>query len=264
MKKIADWFKKADWGYLALAFILSAAGILLLFYPTDSLKTISYIIGISACLVGIFLAIHTLSKNNRGLGFALTMICAVLTIVCGLMQLIFPDRMFDIFSSFIALFLIIDASFKLQTVIWAKRLQHKFWWAKLPLCVLVIMGGFLSIKLHDLSVQNIAILLGLTLFFDGVLNLFAFFSPRYTPVPNKDSFAFKKGDLPSPCPEKSAPKRSRRAEKKAAKNPNMMPSGEDTTSSAAVPQDEALTEPAPQTPSQESESEPSATDGESL
>ena len=223
MRKVFAFLKKVDWGYLALALILGCAGIMLLIYPTDSLTTISYVIGVSTCFVGVLLTIHTLAKTKRGLAFTLTIIGAVLTVVCGLMQLIFPDRMFEVFSSFISLFLIIDASFKIQTVIWAKRLKRPLWWCKLPVCVLVIMGGFLSIQLDDLSPKRIAFLLGVTLFADGLLNLMAFFSPRYAPVVNREAYSIKKSDLPEPSPDKSAPKRSRRAEKRAAKHPNMMP-----------------------------------------
>ena len=73
--------KKFRFGYLLLAILLCASGLLIIFYPNESMTTVSYIIGFVALVGGIVQVIKILANRRRGAGFAFSIITACVTII---------------------------------------------------------------------------------------------------------------------------------------------------------------------------------------
>ena len=148
--------KNFKWGYLLISLILSLAGLCFIIYPNQSMKTGSYVIACAALIVGIILVIKVLANRKRSLSFAISVISSVLTITCGVVALIIPEEVFKLYPMFIGLFILIDGSFKLQTVINAKRYKLRMWWFLLIFALITIIGGFLIIRLRiDETVKHV-------------------------------------------------------------------------------------------------------------
>lgn len=170
--------KKFRWGYLLISFILCGVGLCFIIYPNDSIKIGSYIIAGAAMLVGIILAIKVLADRKRDFSFATSLFSAVLTVACGVVALIIPNEIFKLYPMLIGLFIILDGSFKLQTVINAKRYQIKLWWLLLLFAVISIIGGFFVIRLRvdiDLSYRIFSMILGGSLCSCGIQNFLSLF-----------------------------------------------------------------------------------------
>ena len=108
----------------------------------------------------------------------MSVICSVLTITCGVVALIIPEQVFKLYPMFIGLFIVIDGSFKLQTVINAKRYKLNMWWFLLIFAIITIIGGFLTIRLRvDTDINSVAFseIMGITLFASGLENFFSLF-----------------------------------------------------------------------------------------
>ena len=140
--------KKFRFGYLVLAILLCACGLLIIIYPNESMTTVSYIIGAVTLIGGIVQVIKILADRRRGAGFAFAIITATVTIICAIMALIFPDIVMTVYPMIIGLFIIIDGAFKLQTVVNSKRYNMKMWWFLLIISCLTIFGGFLCIRVR--------------------------------------------------------------------------------------------------------------------
>lgn len=170
--------KKFRWGYLLISLILCAVGLCFIIYPNDSIKIGSYIIAGAAMLVGIILAIKVLADRKRDFTFATSIFSAVLTVACGVVALIIPNEIFKLYPMLIGLFIILDGSFKIQTVINAKRYQINMWWLLLLFAVLSIVGGFFVIRLRvdlDLSYRFFSIIMGGALCSCGMQNFLSLF-----------------------------------------------------------------------------------------
>ena len=170
--------KKFRFGYLLLAILLCACGALIITYPNESMTTVCYIIGFVALIGGIIQVVKILADRKRGAGFAFSIITAAVTIICAVVALVFPDAIMAIYPMFIGLFIIIDGSFKLQTVINSKRYKMKMWWFLLILSCLSILGGFLCIRVRLVPEENFSIfsfMLGASLFICGLQNFFSLF-----------------------------------------------------------------------------------------
>ena len=169
--------KNFRWGYLLIACLLSICGLCVIVYPTESFKTVSYIISMGTSLAGIILLIKILSERARGFKFALSVILSCLVLICGLVSIFMPERIMELYPMFIGLLIIIDGSFKLQTVINAKRYKLKMWWLLLFLAVATIIGGFLTVRLRVdyTQLRLFSLILGASLFLCGVQNFFSLF-----------------------------------------------------------------------------------------
>ena len=170
--------KKFRWGYLLISLVLCAVGLCFILFPNHSIKIGSYIIAAAAILVGLILAIKVLADRQRGFSFATSMFSAILTIACGVVALIIPNEIFKLYPMLIGLFIILDGSFKLQTVINAKRYKIKCWWLLLIFAVISIIGGFFVIRLRvdiDVSYRFFSIIMGISLCSCGLQNFLSLF-----------------------------------------------------------------------------------------
>lgn len=169
--------KKFRFGYLLLAILLCASGVVIIAYPKQSMTTVSYIIGFVALVGGIVQVIKILADRHRGAGFAFSIITACVTIICAVTALIFPSAVMSVYPMIIGLFIIIDGAFKLQTVINSKRYNLKMWWFLLIIACLTIFGGFLCVRvrLADDNFGLFSFILGASLTICGIQNFFSLF-----------------------------------------------------------------------------------------
>jgi uncharacterized membrane protein HdeD (DUF308 family) len=174
---IVSSVKNFKWGYLIISVLLCACGLCFLVFNKQPLKIVAYIIGVACLLVGIILAVKVLSQPERGFKFGITIIFAILTMICGLVSIILNDKVIEVYPMFIGLFIVIDGAFKLQTVINAKRYRLKLWWFLLIFSCFTILSGFLIIRIpftQD-NANAFTMLLGLALILSGLENFFSLF-----------------------------------------------------------------------------------------
>ena len=168
--------KEINWGYLWLAVLIGGAGILILAYPNKTLEAVAITVGVVTLLLGAVQAIRVLSDKKRGFKFAVGIVAASVTVIAGVLCLILRDKVKEFIPSLVCLFLIIDASFKLQTVVRARQFKSKACWALMVLSIVTITLSFITIRLEGgEDVKKILILFGLSLVADALGNLFSFF-----------------------------------------------------------------------------------------
>ena len=167
--------KEINWGYLWLALLIGGAGILILAYPNKTLDVVAITIGVVTLLLGAVQAIRVLSDKKRGFRFAIGIVAASITVIAGILCLILRERIKEFLPSLVCLFLIIDSSFKLQTVVRARQFKSKACWALLVLSIVTIALSFIAIEMEGGDAEKILVLFGLSLVADALGNLFSFF-----------------------------------------------------------------------------------------
>ena len=167
--------KEINWGYLWLAVLIGGAGILILAYPGETLDVVAITIGIVTLLLGAVQAIRVLSDKRRGFKFAVGIVAASVTAIAGALCLILRENVKEFIPSLVSLFLIIDAAFKLQTVVRARQFKSKACWALMVISIVTIALSFIVIRMEGGEAKPILILFGLSLIADALGNLFSFF-----------------------------------------------------------------------------------------
>jgi len=167
--------KTINWGYLWLAVLIGGAGILILAYPGETLDVVAITIGIVTLLLGAVQAMRVLSDKKRGFKFAVGIVAASVTAIAGALCLILRENVKEFIPSLVSLFLIIDASFKLQTVVRARQFKSKACWALMVISIVTVALSFIVIRMEGGEVKPILVLFGLSLAADALGNLFSFF-----------------------------------------------------------------------------------------
>ena len=168
--------KAINWGYLWLAVLIGGAGVLILAYPNKTMNAVAITVGVVTLLLGAVQAIRVLSDKRRGFRFAIGIVAASVTVIAGVLVLILREKVKDFIPSLVCLFLIIDASFKLQTVVRARQFKSKACWALMVLSIVTITLAFITIECEGgEDVKKILTLFGLSLVADALGNLFSFF-----------------------------------------------------------------------------------------
>lgn len=168
--------KKFGWGYLLIATLLIAIGVLFI-SAQNAYEVLAIIMGCILAAVGIGFSIYALIDKERGLKFGIRLSIGIIAIVCGVVTLIARSSAIATIANVFFLLLIIDGAFKLQLSILSRRLSYYGWWIVTGLSVAIIICTFLLCKLTPSDPARLATLSGVVIIADGILNLLsAFFS----------------------------------------------------------------------------------------
>ena len=113
-----------------------------------------------------------------GFGFAVGIVAASVAVIAGVLCLILRKKIEDFIPSLVSLFLVIDASFKLQTVVRARQFKSKVCWALMVISIVTIALSFIVIRMEGAegdAVKRLLVLFGLSMIADALGNLFSFF-----------------------------------------------------------------------------------------
>ena len=167
-----DKLKNIKWGYILVGILLLAIGICFILF-NNSLTALTVIIGVILGIFGIVLSVITISEKERGFYFFTKIIFSVICIAAGIITAIFNQSSAAYLVSVFCLFLIIDASFKLNTAAMSKRFSVGGWWVMMIVSVLVIGSSFFLLSFTPQSIETSSIILGIIFIVDAVTNLFS-------------------------------------------------------------------------------------------
>ncbi len=179
--KLIKAIRSLSWGYLWLGLFLCGAGALLLAYPAESARAVGFIAGGATFLFGLFHLIRTLSRPERDARFGAAVVLEVLVMITGVVLALTAEQVFYTFASLLALVLVIDGAFKLQTVIRSRRHGVPDYWFLLGVACLTIACGYFCINTTvnaedtENGLRIVSVLLGTDLIFDGLGNILSLF-----------------------------------------------------------------------------------------
>ncbi len=181
--------KNFKWGYILLTLLIAASGVCFIAFR-ETLSTIALIMGIILSIFAVVFAVITIADKKRGVSFALKIAFSVIALSCGILTIaVHKSDAVEWLVAIFGLLLIIDGSFKLHTSAMSKRYRSVGWWLVLIPAVLVIVGGFFTIRYQltgtteeELLEQQslISVIMGVTMIIDALANLLsAFFISSY-------------------------------------------------------------------------------------
>ena len=201
--------KAINWGYLWLTVLIGGAGIMILAYPGETMDVVAVTVGVVTLLFGAVQAIRILAEKRRGFAFAVGIVAASIAAIAGILCLILRESVKEFIPSLVSLFLIMDATFKLQTVVRARQFKSKACWALMVLSIITVALGFIVIRMEGAEeIKRILVLFGLTLMSDALGNLFSFFFVGFVERAEKKKILAENAPEPpsSETPEPDAPK----------------------------------------------------------
>ena len=171
MKKLSSF----KWGYLCIMLITGAIGLCFLAFSNASLEALAIAMGATVTAAGIVLAVTTLASKERGFKFGIKTAFTVALLVCGITTMIVRTTAINIFIGLFGLLLIIDGTMKFHTTALAKRYRTPGWWLMLIISVILIGGGYITVRELTIEWSGTVYLLGGLFIVDAIANLLSAF-----------------------------------------------------------------------------------------
>ncbi len=161
---------------IGISIIFLLLGIIFLIFPNISIKIVAYLIAIILIGSGIYLTYLEIYTKSFLLPID-TLLNGILSILFGIIILIYPDIFKIMIPIILGTYFILDSIFKLKLVILLKRIDNKSWIVTLLLTILSIICGIILILNPIDSSIALALFAGITLIIyslSGIIDMILF------------------------------------------------------------------------------------------
>lgn len=163
--------KAAKISYIVMSALSCLLGGVLFVMPEISVLWLGRLLGIGMILFGIVKLVGYFSRDLFRLAFQYDLAFGVLLIALGMVALLSPNEAMSFLCVLLGITILADGLFKVQMSVDSKRFGLHRWWLVLLLAVLTCAIGVILIFRPGAGAAALTMLLGLSLFLDGVLNL---------------------------------------------------------------------------------------------
>ena len=170
-----DRIKKFKWGYILLSLICAVIGVCMFVYNNNSLAALAITIGSIVVLSSIILAALSFADRNRGFSFAIKIVLSVVMLITGIVAIIVSDSTIDVLIGLFGLVFIIDGAYKFHTAAISHRYRKVFWWVLLSMAVILIAGGYATVRFLTIEFSVTVYILGAMFIIDAVANAISAF-----------------------------------------------------------------------------------------
>lgn len=162
---------KAGIFYNILSVIMVAFGTGLVIRPGLSALVVCRMAGTILLFYGAVKLAGYFAEDIYQLAFQFDFAMGILSAALGMILIVRAEHMVTVFPVFMGVVILVDAVFKIQTSMDARKFGLKKWWLILILAVLAGAAGT-ALIIYPLNMAKIfMILLGLNFILDGLLNL---------------------------------------------------------------------------------------------
>ena len=166
-------------GYLIMSLVFCALGAVLFCAPAVSARWIGVLLGIGMTAFGAVKLWGFFSRELFGWLFPYDLAFGILMMVLGIVAICHPDGVMSFLCVLFGIPVLADGLFKLQLAGEAKTLGVGSWIGLGALAILTCAAGVLLIIHPWAGARTIVMVMGVSLFMDGVLNLAAALSAAH-------------------------------------------------------------------------------------
>lgn len=170
MRDVAP-MKTAKIGYVVMSVLFCVLGVVLFVSPAVSVAWIGRLLGIGMMVFGVVKLVGYFSRDLFRLAFQYDLAFGALLIALGLVTLLHPNSAMSFLCIMFGIPVLADGLFKIQMAIDSHRFGVRSWWVVLLLAILTCVIGVLLVLRPGDGAQVLTMMMGISLFLDGVLNL---------------------------------------------------------------------------------------------
>ncbi len=163
--------RTAKAGYIAMSVILMAAGAVLIAAPDTLASAMCSVLGIASAVFGGVKIASYFSKDLFRLAFQHDLAEGILLMILGVTAAVKPELFLGFIGVIFGVCVLADGLLKIQTAIDAKVFGVSKWWLILAAAIAADIAGFFLIINPVDSAAVVAVILGVTLVMEGLLNL---------------------------------------------------------------------------------------------
>lgn len=163
--------KAAKIGYIVMSVLFCALGVVLFVVPKGSVSWIGRAVGIGMIIFGIIKIIGYFSRDLFRLAFQYDLAFGILLIALGIITLCHPSDAMGFLCVLFGIPVLADGLFKIQISMDSRRFGIRSWWLILVLSIITCIIGVLLVFRPSAGAQVLVMMMGISLFMDGILNL---------------------------------------------------------------------------------------------
>lgn len=163
--------QKTKTGHIIVSVLYILLGICLIIFPDQSLHTICLFVGIIALAAGIYKIAYFFFVRIHNVSGHLDLISGIFSVAVGMIFIVRPTFITNLFPVIIGILIIVDSSFKLQSAFVLRSIHTKGWWGIGIFSLIGIIFGFLLI-FNPFQANHLALIfIGISMMIDGIENL---------------------------------------------------------------------------------------------
>ncbi len=163
--------RTAKIGYIVMSVFAIVIGTIMIAMPELLAETMCMIIGIAAAAFGTVKLISYFSKDLFRLAFQFDLAEGILLIILGITTAVMPEMFLGMIGTVFGICVMADGLLKIQVALDAKTFGVSKWWLILTAAVLAVTAGFFLIINPIESSAVVAVITGITLLTEGIMNL---------------------------------------------------------------------------------------------
>lgn len=167
-----DVLKKVKVVYSIVSLTLLLYGMFLVLYPQIGMCWMYKIGGVLFIGIGIAKVVGYFSKDVLQLAFQHDLAMGIVSMIIGLLMLIWTKDMMRILTICLGLFMLVEALLKIQTAIDARQIGMRGWWLILIIGLTTAVIGGLLVTVPIRGTNLIIRLMGLMILAYGIMNLY--------------------------------------------------------------------------------------------
>ena len=163
--------RTAKAGYIVMSVMLIAAGTVLIAAPDTLASAMCSVLGVVSAVFGGVKIASYFSKDLFRLAFQHDLAEGILLMILGVTAAVKPELFLGFIGVIFGVCVLADGLLKIQTAIDAKVFGVSKWWLILAAAIAADIAGFFLIINPVESAAVVAVILGVTLVMEGLLNL---------------------------------------------------------------------------------------------
>lgn len=164
--------KRWKWSYLLLTIAIMVLGVCLILWPGISAGVLCWILGAALCIFGIVRVLCYIQRGVSILWHRYELPLGLLDLLLGIYLLTQPENVLLLLPTVVAIVILVDSVFKLQTALELHRLNVSRWLMMLVLSLVTIFVAICLLRNPFEGAMTLMVYLGITLVVEGIQSLY--------------------------------------------------------------------------------------------
>lgn len=158
-------------GYIVMSAVFCIAGFIFIIKPDVSARFLGYLLGISMLVFGLIKIIGYFSRDLYRLAFQYDLEFGIVLFVIGAIVVARPVDALNFILIATGIAILSDSLFKIRIALDSKRFGVGAWWMIMTFSIVTGLVGLMLVIRPWAGAKSLTVLLGISLLFEGVLNL---------------------------------------------------------------------------------------------
>lgn len=159
MEYLQKLFKRTGWMSILISVVFAIVGAILIWKPDETIKIISYILGIIFIVIGASRIISSISSKGKYDLYNYDIIFGILGIIIGIVAMIYSNAIATLLNIIIGIWIIYTALLRLNVAMKIKKQTTNTWIYVLALALIMLACGIYIILDTRAIVTTIGIIL---------------------------------------------------------------------------------------------------------